>query len=46
MRQMLPLVMVFTVSLRKGAATFMGEFSDPDTLASVRLSSLRIASPF
>lgn len=43
-----PLVIVFTEGLRKGIAVFLNAFTDPDTLAAVRLTLLvaAIAVPF
>jgi sulfate/thiosulfate transport system permease protein len=43
-----PLVMVFTEGLRKGIDVFLNAFTDPDTLAAVRLTLLvaAIAVPF
>ena len=43
-----PLVIVFTKGLRKGIAVFLNAFTDPDTLAAVRLTLFvaAIAVPF
>jgi sulfate/thiosulfate transport system permease protein len=43
-----PMVMVFTEGLRKGIDVFLNAFTDPDTLAAVRLTLLvaAIAVPF
>ena len=45
---LLPLVVVFSEGLRKGAEVFFAAFTDPDTLAAVRLTLLvaAIAVPF
>ena len=37
---LLPLVVVFSEGLRKGAEVFFAAFTDPDTLAAVRLTLL------
>jgi sulfate transport system permease protein len=45
---LLPLIVVFSEGLRKGWDVFIGSFSEPDTLAAVRLTLLvaAIAVPF
>jgi sulfate/thiosulfate transport system permease protein len=45
---LLPLIVVFSEGLRKGWEVFIGSFSEPDTLAAVRLTLLvaSIAVPF